>query len=191
MFKKFTAIIFLLIPIIALCQKNISADSNLIFWSPDRNLRVDDFNIITSNTNNDIGTYSLGQFSYDYKNIVTRFGFGLSKDYKKRIRNYFIKSASWIDTTYDTATSLLYQQTCWNLYEVYIRKLRKSIYEKRKHLKTQEDYEVINTEIITALSKRRMEYDTNTAFGTIPEKQKEWEAEIAKELNELKDYTAE
>ena len=186
--KKIFLIILFCTPLVVFSQKNITADSNLIFWGAGRVLSVQDFNIVTSNT---VGNYSYGQFSYDYKNIITTFGFGLAKDYKKKIRNYFIKSASWIDTTYDVQASLRYQQTGWNLTEVYVRKLRKSIYEKRKHLKTQQAYDDINIEIITALAKRRVEYDTGTAFGTITEKQKEWEAAISYDLEGLKDYSAE
>jgi len=41
---------------------------------------------------------------------------------------------------------------------------------------------------MTEFSNRRIIYDRETKFGTIEEKQQEWELQINKELIELKEY---
>ncbi len=44
---------------------------------------------------------------------------------------------------------------------------------------------------MTDFSNRRVLYDKETDFGTIQAKQVEWELQIQKELDELKDYASE
>ena len=44
---------------------------------------------------------------------------------------------------------------------------------------------------MTDFSKRRIEYDHETKYGTDLTKQKEWENQIQKELIELKDFSYE
>ena len=168
-------------------SQNLSTDSNYIFWSKDRRLNQNDFQIKVAHV---ASSYSFAQYSFDYK--INSALFGLPKDYKKKIRNYFIKSASWIDTTYSVTTSIKYQQTLFDLAEIYVREFRKSIYTNRKkmawgRLKIDE----LNAEAMTAFSNRRVKYDLATNFGSIADKQKEWEILIANELDDLKDFSSE
>ena len=44
---------------------------------------------------------------------------------------------------------------------------------------------------MTAFSNRRVQYDFAANFGTIADKQKEWEILIANELDKLKDFSSE
>ena len=46
----------------------------------------------------------------------------------------------------------------------------------------------LNNKIMTDFSKRRVDYDRETKFGTDIQKQKEWETQIQKELLELNDF---
>ena len=129
---------------------------------------------------------SFAQFSLDYEargiNLFT-------KNFNKKVRNYLITSASWIDTTANVAHSLRYQQTLFDISEVYARKMRKALKEnKSRILKAATVVEEVNTQYMTEFSKRRIAYDSETAFGADQAKQKEWEAQLQKELDELKDY---
>ena len=185
--KIITLFLAFFIPAIAFGQKS-AADTNYIFWSKDRRLQASDFEIKVGGVSN---TYSSAQYSFDY-NIIGTFTFGLPKDYKKKIRNYFIKSASWIDTAYHVETSLKYQQTLFDLAEVYVRHFRKSVYDNRKKISTGKiKIDELNSQIMTEFSNRRVKYDLSTNFGTIKDKQLEWEALIAKELEALDAFSAE
>lgn len=184
--KSLLTIITFLIVSNAFSQK-ASADSNYIFWSKDRRLNKDDFKIKVAHV---ASTYSYAQYSFDYK--INSALFGLPKDYKKKIRNYFIKSASWIDTTYSVTSSIKYQQTLFDLAEIYVREFRKSIYANRKKMAWGKlKIDELNAEAMTAFSNRRVKYDFDTDFGTNAVKKREWEILIANELDDLKDFSSE
>ena len=167
--------------------QNSAADTNYIFWSKDRRLQQSDFKIKVGHV---ASSYSFAQYSFDY-NVIGAFTFGLPKDYKKKIRNYFIKSASWLDTTYSVETSIKYQQTLFDLAEIHVRQFRKSVYDNRKKISWGKlKIDELNSQAMTAFSNRRVQYDIATNFGTIADKQKDWEILIAKELEELKEFSA-
>ena len=161
-------------------------DDNLVFWSSTRKLSVDDFKIKTKNKETNS---SFAQFSVDYQ--VSGFEF-LTKNFNKKVRNYLIKSASTIDTTSDVSVSLRYQQTLFNLCEIYTRQFRKALKENRKKIALGTKIaDQLNQKTMTDFAIRRVEYDKETNFGTIIEKQVEWENIIKRELNDLNEFTNE
>ena len=165
-----------------------AADSNYVFWSKDRRLQQSDFKIKVGPV---ASSYSFAQYSFDY-NVIAPFTFGLPKNNKKKIRNYFIKSASWLDTTYDVTTSIKYQQTLFDLAEIHVRHFRKSVYDNRKKISWGKlKIDELNSQAMTEFSNRRVQYDIATNFGTNKDKQKEWEILIAKELEQLEEFSAE
>jgi len=161
-------------------------DENFVFWSATRKLTLSDFGIKTANgeTNS-----SFAQFSVDYR--VGGFDF-MTKNFNKKVRNYMIKSASWIDTTKNTTILLQYQQILFDICEIYTRHFRKELKENRKKIAFGNQFVTeLNQKAMTEFSNRRVLYDKLTDFGKIPEKQKEWEVQIKKELNELKEFESE
>lgn len=155
-------------------------------WSATYKLTLDDFSIKTRSNET---TSSFAQFSVDYE--VGGFDF-LTKNFNKKVHNYMIKSASWIDTTTNINQSLLYQQTLFDICEIYTRQFRKELRENRKKIANgTEIAKELNNKIMTDFSKRRIEYDHETKYGTDLTKQKEWENQIQKELIELKDFSYE
>lgn len=184
--QKYFFLLLLLFPAFSHGQQPVS-DSNFIFWNKERPLQLNDFKIKVGRISN---SYSFAQYSMDYK-IGGALAFGLPKDYKRKIRNYFIKSASWIDTSYNVEASIRYQQTLFNLAEVYTREFRKNIYEYRKKIAWGKvKPEDLNSQSVTNFSNRRVQYDTATNFGTIADKQKAWEIIIEKELDDSKEFAA-
>lgn len=81
-------------------------------WSATYKLTLDDFSIKTRSNET---TSSFAQFSVDYE--VGGFDF-LTKNFNKKVHNYMIKTASWIDTTTNINQSLLYQQTLFDICEI-------------------------------------------------------------------------
>ncbi len=162
-------------------------DSNFILWSKNYALKESDFKIKTSNT----GSKSFGQYSLDYNLSGASFALSLPKDYKKKVRNYFIKSASWIDTTYNTALSINYQQLLFDMSEIYTRKFRKEIFLNRKKIfwgKLKLDN--MSSNVMTDFANRRAQYEMDTNSGSILEKHENWKLIIAKELDELKEFSS-
>lgn len=163
-----------------------TSNDNYTFWSATKKLTIDDFGIKTKNGETNP---SFAQFSVDYQ--VSGFDF-MAKDFNKKVRNYMIKSASWIDTTTNVSVSLRYQQTLFDICEIYTRQFRKSLKENRKKIASGlQIVEDLNQKAMTDFSNRRIIYDRETNYGTNQDKQIEWELQIQKELDELKDYASE
>ena len=116
----------------------------------------------------------------------------IKNNFNKKVRNYLVKSASSIDTTRNVAISLLYQQTLFDICEIYSRHFRKALKENRKKIAFEKQFiQEQNQKAMTDFSNRRIEYDRETNFGTIPAAQAEWELQIRKELEELKKFASE
>jgi hypothetical protein len=174
-----TTIIFVLTTATSLGQLN----EDYLLWSSSRKFTLDDFAVKTRNLET---TTSFGQFSMDYQ--VNGFDF-LTKSFNKNVRNRFIKTASWIDTTTNVQRSLVYQQTLFDICEIYTRQFRKALKENRKRLANGKTIaEDLNNKFMTGFAKRRIDYDRETKFGADELKQKEWQIQIHKELTELSDY---
>lgn len=163
-----------------------TSNDNCIFGSSTKKLTVDDFGIKTKNGETNP---SFAQFSVDYQ--INGFDF-MTKNFNKKVRNYLIKSASWIDTTTDVSISLRYQQTLFDICEIYTRQFRKSLKENRRKIANGlQIVKEMNQIAMTDFSNRRVIYDRETNFGIIPDKQNEWELQIQKELDDLKEFTRE
>lgn len=103
-------------------------------WSPTRKLTPNDFTIKTKNLET---TTSFAQFYIAYK--VKGFDF-MTKNFNKKVDNYFIKSASWIDTTSNIQHSLIYQQTLFDISEIFARLFRKALHDNRKKIISGTDF---------------------------------------------------
>lgn len=168
-----------------LCAQKTN-DDNLIYWSATRKLTTNNFGIKTKNQEK--GT-TLAQFCVDYQ--VKGFDF-LTKNFNKKVHNYMIKSASQIDTTANVQQSLQYQQTLFDLCEIYARKLRKALRENRKKLISGlEIAKELDNQIMTDFANRKSEYTLDTSSATDQIKQQKWESQIAKELEELNEFAYE
>lgn len=180
--KSFCLFLFLSASLAVFGQK----EDNYIYWSPDRKLTVNDFAIKTANP---ATATCFAQFYFSYE--VNGFDF-LTKNFNNKVHNCIIRSASWIDTSYDVKTSLRYQQTLFDLSEVYARHFRKDLKDNRKKLLKGTDFiKELNTKNITDFSQRRLQYDTETVFGTNSLMQERWEQQIQMELNALKQFAVE
>ena len=155
-------------------------------WSAKNKLTVNDFLLKTKSIER---ISSFAQFSFDYK--IHGFDF-LTKNFNKKVFNSVIKTASWIDTTSNFKQSLIYQQTLFDIAEIYTRQFRKALKNNRKQIiKGFEITEELHNKIMTAFSVRRIEYDRETKFSSDLEKQKVWESLIEKELMDLNDFAFE
>ncbi|SMB94343.1 hypothetical protein SAMN00120144_2376 [Hymenobacter roseosalivarius DSM 11622] len=156
-----------------------------LLWSSTRRLQSSDFHIIAK-----AGTGGQAQYQYDYDGHPTQF-MG-KRGNNQLVRNMLLCSASSIDTTGNVANFLRFEQTLFDIQEVYIRRLRqtvranafRSLMVGNQKLKAEED------KITVEAAKRRLAYDEQTNYGTLPDKQMEWETIIQNELNALNEFSA-
>ncbi|WP_205313894.1 hypothetical protein [Pedobacter nanyangensis] len=154
-----------------------------LLWNGNYQLTVSDFGIKTNSLEN---SSSFAQFSLDYQ--LNGFDF-MARNFNKKVRNYLIRSASWIDTSANIPQSLRYQQTLFNISEIYTRQFRKALRENRKKIiMGTQIAEELNQNIMAEFSKRRMDYIRETDYGKNEIKQKEWEALIQKEIAALNNF---
>lgn len=163
-------------------------DPNYISWSSTRKLAVADFIIKTKPlaSNPSMAHFTIG-FGSGHVNI-----FNGNVSYK--VFNSFLKSASWIDTTSNVEVTLRYQQTLFDLAEIYTRHLRRDLQLNRGQLRLMpirllpNFLDKLNAEVMAELAKRRIAYDEETKFGSVALEQKRWELIIQRELSELDEY---
>lgn len=155
-------------------------------WSSTKKLTVNDFMIRESNFPS---SSSYAQFSMQFN--IRGFDW-LKKNLNKKVHNYIIRSASWIDTTFNLALSLRYQQTLFDICEIYVRQFRKALKENKRKGFTQTEFVFkLNEKAVSDFAYRRMKYDSDTQSGTDMDKQLTWEKQILDELETLKEYSIE
>jgi hypothetical protein len=161
-------------------------DTSYLYWSEKTKLGVQDFLI---KVNGKIPGYSAGQFGIEVEPLVGRFSFGVSKNYKQLIRNYFHRSSSWIDTTSDPLPILRYHQAMWNMWEVQVRKFRQEVSLNRKVIyKGLLTFKELESATRAEFSNWLIQFETDTEFGRDEKKLNEWEIKIQTMLNEYKEY---
>ncbi len=167
------------IQLIASAQDN----PDYLLWNASHKLSVNDFGIKKGNS---VSGLCFATITLDYN--VNGFDF-MTKNFNKKVRNFIIKSASWIDTTQYVDASLRYQQALFDIAEIYTRQFRKELKENRKQIaKGLSIVEEINAKISSEFAKRRLQFETETNTGNEADKLLQWEQQIQQELNALGDY---
>jgi hypothetical protein len=176
--------IFTIIMTIGLTLTSVAQDNpDYLLWNSSHKLAIDDFAIKKDNSNSGL---SFAQFYIEHS--VSGLDF-MTKKFNKKVKNCMIKSASWIDTAQNVEYSLKYQQTLFDIAEIYARKFRKELQENRKQLsKGLSIVNDLNSKITAEFSKRRLQYDSETNSGLDSQKQIVWDKQIAQELQDLADY---
>jgi len=157
-----------------------------IEWTANRKLIWEDFKgnpKPISNSNTAAQTYCGFGFQTNYVTILTR-----TKIFTK---NTFNCNLSWVRPDQKGRADLLeHEQGHFDLCEVYTRRLRKKLEEKKLtvfNLKT--DANIIFKDVLALYLDRQELYEKETNYGLDRQKQNEWATMINKELNDLSSYT--
>lgn len=180
--RVFILILGAFVPFIVSAQKQ--SDMDKLYWSDRERITIDDFGIKSTD---DKSGLSSAAFSLEYN--VNGLNF-MTKNFNKRVWHYMVRSASQIVMDENVDTYIRYQQTLFDLQELYVRKLRKALSENRKKFVLRNAYaDELKDEIIGEdLIQRQTEYNNETNAAKNTEKQRLWEVKIKQELDELKDY---
>lgn len=183
---KLTIILFAL-SISTMLSAQKQSDLDLLYWSAKERITLDDFGVKTNDAS--MGLSSAG-FSLEYNVHGLSF---TTKNFNKKVRHCMVRSASQIDTSGDVDRYIQFQQTLFDITEIYVRQFRKALRENRKKLLFKTDVaEELKDQIIGIdLEYRKAAYTNETNSAKDELKQKEWEKTIQKELNELSDYAYE
>jgi hypothetical protein len=164
-------------------QKKHKNDS--ICWNESVKLKWSDFKGKPRNVK---ATYAdMKASAFTYTNITAS---GIIKDDlpEFKILCRFVKSQSWVADSTQVGIQQ-HEQLHFDIAELYARKIRKGIGDlKKKKEKDINVYSKLIDKHLNELQEKNQDFDSKTAHGTIREKEKAWEKDIAKEMDGLKEY---
>ncbi|MGJ8661818.1 MAG: DUF922 domain-containing protein [Bacteroidota bacterium] len=164
-------------------KSNIADDDDgKIKWSQDYLLKWTDFK----------GKPDSASKSHALTTVNNSIDYKLTSDtLYVQINCQFIKKESWLKTT-PTENLLTHEQRHFDISELSCRKLRQKIsnYKVSNLNKANLDLNDSFNEMMTECDQLNKKYDLETQHGTIFEKQKEWNAKIKKELEELNSFSS-
>jgi hypothetical protein len=162
-----------------------SSAQNIIEWSEDYKLSLDDFQANAPNTG--LMQTASGSFGVNYEvgglNLVS------TRNLNKNVSATFQKDASYIDKGDEKSSQRLlsYQQLIFNLYELQARKLRKSFFEERKTVLTKGP-SVLHQKVLTEHNRLLAEIESDTFHGAISEEIEKWNSQILLDIKNLSDF---
>lgn len=174
-------LVFFLIQFVNL---NFSQDhSVLIHWKEDQPLQWEDFQ----------GKPDRFNIYFKDKEAASEVEIKAESFWRKglpdfKIQTIFYKKESWTRDKKDMVL-LQHEQLHFDIAELYSRKMKKVIYNLRSE--EVDDMNVYLEKIRELISQRNAEdeqYDKETQFGTLRERQMEWNDQIEEKLNLLKGF---
>lgn len=148
-----------------------------LIWDQSRKLNVEDFHIKTDDALNPIKSTVI--ISWEL------MGFSVfNKNFNQNVVNKIIKSASIVNPDLPNVEQLIdYQQTTFDLAEIYARKMRKDLYVNKSKLWKGFDFasDILNQHL-NEFHRVQLLMDRQTNSGTDSEKLKYWKDLIKAEL---------
>lgn len=156
------------------------AATDFVPWSATRRLTVQDFGV-------KLKKESIGQAEFQ---LTTETRTNLYTKQKRTIvRNGLVRSKSGINPAHNVAQQLRFQQTLFDITEIYARKLRQLLPATPTDTPTPTAQKTDPAaQMIAAAAKRRQQYRLETANSTLAAKQAQWEKTIRKELTALREF---
>jgi hypothetical protein len=175
-----------LLTIVPTHAQRAAPDADYLNWSATRRLTAADFRMKPQSSQNLNG--SMAMFSYSLDGSVGQL---LGKKANDIVRARMLRTASWLDTT-TAAQQLRYQQTLFDIEELYVRRFRQQARANARRilLVGKPDLNTLLDAEMKYAQLRQAGYAEATNYGTIPEKQAAWEQQILAELQALQAYQA-
>jgi len=167
-------------------EKSTPDTTNHVYWSSARKLKISDFKPKTDTTTNG-ATYFYIYYEYNLNDNDST-----TTNFNNKVVTYFDKTTSWIDTSYIPPPILLaYVQTCFDISEIYTRKFRQYLGNRRKEITT--GFAVlteIEKQVETEKDQMIAHYVSQSKFGMHKKEQARWRAKVNKELKALEAFAA-
>ena len=158
-------------------QEITAAESDdLIEWNQDTNLKWKDYRFRTIRNPNIKGEMAISGIR------ISALGYINEGVPEFTVKALFVKSNSW--TTDSTNVDLLqHEQLHFDIGELYAQKIRDKIQEmKAEGVTSTKRYRGAIKNLITVFKSYSGQYDRDTEFGTKADRQKDWQARIARLL---------
>ncbi|WP_266366455.1 hypothetical protein [Tellurirhabdus rosea] len=188
-YKHMKQLVFILsfLPFFAAqAQSKYENNPDYVLWSATRKLQASDYRMARPHPQGNTPVVGMILVGYDLR------GYDLySKHLNKKVVNYLQRSGSWMDTTnYEPDLLLTYEQTRFDILEVYARKLRKELKDNRRTiiLRGGQTFDARHEQLMAECNRLIVEYSDDTDSGRLEAKQRQWEARIQTMLAELAEY---
>ena len=170
-------------------QQTAIPDTDYLLWSATRRLTAADFQMPLKphvNLRGSSAAFGFGMHGSPYDL--------LSKRGNNIVVNRMLRTASWLDTNNpdQVAPQVLFQQTLFDIQEIYVRRFRQQARANAKKIVLigKPDVNELMEEQLKACQQRQAEYAEATDYGSLLGTQAVWESQIQKELQELQAYKA-
>ena len=173
-------ILFLFLPVTLFCQILQPDD---VLWSADRKLKKEDYKIIIYDS--EIPVRSGISLSWQLAGFSV-----LNKNFNKNVTNRFSGNSSALNPDAEDVEKLLdYQQTVFDLSEVYARRMRRELLIRKNELwKGFEAANLILNQVSSDFTRVHLIMDKETKFGSDEEKLRIWKEKISDELTGISDF---
>lgn len=166
--------------LILLSLTGASETPDVIYWGENRKLDMDDFQ---------------GEPEYKYKYISALTSSGImhyrgckNGDIIYKVRAYFEKKESWLKEEARNDYILAHEQLHFDITELYARKLRKLLSERKFKCGEEVAFEHFVNQFTNSWESKQMAYDAITYHSVDREKQQIWHHKIAMELSLLEEF---
>lgn len=185
----YTSLLLLLLATSSVLAQAPAPDSDYLTWSTTRRLTAADFQMKPQASTNLSGSMAMFSYSFD-----GRQGDLFGKKANNIIRARMLRTASWLDTSArsNPAEQLRYQQTLFDIQELYTRRFRQQARAnaRRMLLLGKPDMNELLEAQMKAMQLRQAAYAEETNYGTLAPKQATWEQVVLQELEALAAYQA-
>jgi hypothetical protein len=151
-----------------------------ISWTADYHLKWDDFKAKVA-VGNKFSALTHSGFTASYSSVGNKVDFN--------VQSTMERDKSWVKPEKKTDYLLKHEQGHFDITEIFTRKLRKRLVEKKFKSKTFEsEYHSIYENTLKELHSEQEKYDDETEHSIAEKKQEEWNLKITKQLEELDNY---
>ncbi|MFI5185558.1 MAG: DUF922 domain-containing protein [Chitinophagales bacterium] len=172
-FQKILTVLFLFLPILAICQNDESIE-----WSSNKRLSWDDY-LAKPTASSDAAAITSTAIGIEYHVRNNTFSYSITCR--------FSKTRSW--GKFKTAYILQHEQGHFDITEIYARKLARELKEYQfDPQKYQDEVNRIYKRLMNEKEECQDKYDKETDFSRNKEKQAEWLEKIKEELQETAEF---
>ncbi|CAL2088813.1 hypothetical protein [Tenacibaculum sp. 190524A02b] len=177
--------------IITLFVLNLCYSQTIINWSPDYQLSLNDFNSPQTEINDRLNTYSISSGAQiDFSFQMSSYAFMFTKNFNKKVKTILNKNAAVIVAPDSIIANRLVKlgQYEFDAMELYARRFRKELYEKKKAFSGASFFQPIYNELQNQMNAENARVIKATEAGKDEELLKQEHKKVLKEINELSDF---
>lgn len=162
--------------------KNPINEDSIVRWNENRKLSWDDFQGQPIQ-NSTISTEILIESPAEFKKATLYLPATIN------VECYMVKNSSWVNQLYKNDQMLLLNQTLFDIYELYARKLRQKFDETNFGIVGPTNvFKSIHQEITIQLGETIKTFRQETEMGRNESKLKEWSDKILNEIKKMDEY---